>query len=234
MSNDTYDAQTIEVMKRSLTPQSNCVDVGCHEGAVLDKMVAIAPHGTHFAFEPIPDFHRKCVARFTPNRKVHIYELALSDCVGTFPFQHVVSNPAYSGLRRRRYDRSSETITEIMIRTNLLDNIIPTDVPIDFVKIDVEGAELQVLKGAIGVLRRSRPMIVFEHGLGAADYYGTSPEDMYELLAGKCELQISLMERWLNGEPPLSEADFCDQFYNGRNFYFLAHPSSASLGHPPG
>jgi len=209
------------------------VDVGCHEGAVLDKMVAVAPHGTHFAFEPIPDFYRKCVASFAPNPKVHIYELALSDCVGTFPFQHVVSNPAYSGLRRRRYDRSGETITEIMIKTNLLDNIIPTDVPIDFVKIDVEGAELQVLKGAIGVLRRSRPMIVFEHGLGAADYYGTTPEEVYELLVGKCGLQISLMERWLNDEFPLSRAEFCDQFYKGLNFYFLAHPRRDSCGRLP-
>jgi hypothetical protein len=64
-------------------------------------------------------------------------------------------------------------------------------------KVDVEGAELQVFKGTVQTIKRSRPLIVFEHGLGAADYCGTAPEILYDLLGGDCGLRLFLMEDWL-------------------------------------
>lgn len=45
-------------------------------------------------------------------------------------------------------------------------------------KIDVEGSELQVLRGAARVIRRDQPVIVFEDGRGAADLCGTRPDDV--------------------------------------------------------
>ena len=52
--NRIYDRQTVEVMQRCLQPDSVGVDVGAHGGDLLKEMVALAPHGTHYAFEPIP------------------------------------------------------------------------------------------------------------------------------------------------------------------------------------
>jgi hypothetical protein len=93
-------------------------------------------------------------------------------------------------------------------------------------KVDVEGAELQVFKGAVETITRSRPLIVFEHGLGGADYYGTSPGDMYDLLAGRCGLRLFLMTEWLqsDGSASLNRNAFCTQFSSGANYYFLAAP----------
>jgi hypothetical protein len=45
---------------------------------------------------------------------------------------------------------------------------------------------------------------VFEHGRGAAEYYGVRPEQVYDLLVDEGGLEISVMEDWLNGERPLS------------------------------
>jgi hypothetical protein len=90
----------------------------------------------------------------------------------------------------------------------------------------VEGAELQVFKGAVETIKNSRPIIVFEHGLGAADYYGTSPENIYDLLSAQCGLKLFLMSEWLdsNGRLSLSKKAFCEQFSSGNNFYFMAAP----------
>ena len=56
--NARYDAQTVAVMARVLAPGSNCIDVGCHHGKILDAMLRFAAHGAHFAFEPLPDLLR--------------------------------------------------------------------------------------------------------------------------------------------------------------------------------
>ena len=45
-----------------------------------------------------------------------MHEAALSEAPGTASFQHVVTNPAYSGLLKRRYDRTHEDVVEIQVR----------------------------------------------------------------------------------------------------------------------
>ena len=224
--NSLYDIQTVEIMKRVLQKDSNCVDVGCHEGGILTEMLRFAPIGTHFAFEPLPGMYQGLVESFGSLANLHLYGYALSDTAGKASFQYVVSNPGYSGFRRRRYDSPHEQIQQITVKTNLLDNLVPKHISIQFIKVDVEGAELQVFKGAIETIKRSRPIIVFEHGLGAADIYETSPENMYDLLALQCGLKLFLMAEWLesNGRVSLSKDAFCEQFSRGNNYYFMAAP----------
>jgi FkbM family methyltransferase len=220
-SNAVYDAQTVSVIERCLLPHSSCVDVGCHQGSVLEHVLRLAPRGRHFAFEPLPAYATLLRERFAQAR-VAVFELALSDTAGEATFQHVVTNPSYSGLRRRRYDRDDERLEEIRVRTERLDALLPPELPIALIKIDVEGAELQVLRGATETLRRWKPVVVFEHGLGAADHYGTTPEAVHELLAG-CGLRVSTMERWLAGEGALDRETFAAHFRNGWDYYFIAH-----------
>lgn len=220
-----YDQQTTAVMRRVLASGSNCIDVGCHQGAVLDEMLRLAPEGVHYAFEPLPDFYSALQRKYSGAANVHLYEAALSDKTGCVSFQHVVTNPAYSGLQRRRYDRPQEQLEEILVDMLRLDDVIPASLQVHFLKIDVEGAELQVLRGAQETLHRCRPYVVFEHGLGGADMYGTHPEQVFDLLVA-CGLQVSLMGDWLTSgsHAPLSRDAFVEQFNTGRNYYFLAHP----------
>lgn len=222
LKNAAYDRQTVAVMRRCLKADSNCVDVGCHEGLVLREMLRLAPAGTHYAFEPIPGLYERLRVAFP---EVKVFGVALSDTAGETVFHHVTSNPGYSGLRRRRYDRPEETVQEITVRAELLDEILPADQRVDLIKVDVEGAELQVLRGAVKTIRRNRPVIVFEHGLGAADCYGTIPEQVFDLLVGECGLRVSLMKDWLRGDGPLSREGFAAQLHGRLNYYFMAHPA---------
>jgi len=109
---------------------------------------------------------------------------------------------------------------------------VPERTPIRFIKVDVEGTELQVFKGAVKTIGNSRLVIVFEHGLGGADYYGTQPEHIYDLLlAGQYGLKLFLMAEWLEdkGKASLSREAFCEQFTSGSNYYFMAAPPDSSV-----
>ena len=219
-----YDVQTIEVMQRILRHDSNVADVGCHSGEILHEMLKLAPNGHHLAFEPLPNMFAMLEEKFGGNRHVSLFNLALSDVAGTVEFQHVVSNPAYSGLRARAYDRPDEIVEKIDVKSARLDELVPESMCLDFIKIDVEGAELQVLKGAVETIARCRPVIVFEHGLGGSDYYGTTPEQVYTLLVDALGLGCFLMSDWLatDGARSLGKQAFCDEFYRGSNYYFMA------------
>jgi FkbM family methyltransferase len=220
---DTYDGQTVEVMRRVLRRRSVTVDVGAHTGLILKHLVRRAPGGRHFAFEPIPHCFQTLKEQFGHLRGVELFECALSAEPGSSSFQHVVSRPTYSGLKARRMDRPNEEIVPITVKCARLDDMIPADVKVDFVKIDVEGGELGVLQGGVATLRRSKPVVVFEHGLGGADYYGTEPEQVFDLLHGQAGLNVSLMLRFLKGSPPFTRAEFAENFRTGQNYYFIAY-----------
>ncbi len=220
-----YDRQTMLVMQKVLHANSNCVDVGCHEGVLLKEMLRFAPQGWHFAFEPIPGLCQGLREAFGQLPKVKVYEAALSDTTGSTTFQHVLSDPAYSGMRRRRYAQANPVIEEITVQKQTLDAIIPSDIPVHFIKIDVEGAELSVLKGAVQTILKNRPVIVFESGLGASECYGTGPDDVYDFLVTTCGLRMFLMADWLGseGKKSLSLEDFRQQWDSNTNYYFMAH-----------
>lgn len=219
--NQRYDKWTGQIIKKVCHSTSNCIDVGCHKGEVLEKILKAAPQGTHFGFEPLPHFYDNLQKHFPAN--CHFYKIALSNQKGETTFEHVVSNPSYSGLKKRRYDRPHEEVQTITVQTDLLDHIIPEDLKIDFIKIDVEGAELEVLKGSGDLIRRCHPVIVFEHGKGAAEFYATRPQHIYEFLQQECGMQISLLDRYLKGLPPLSKQEFIRQYEEEVNFYFVAY-----------
>lgn len=221
--NQRYDRQTKKVIEAVCNAGSNCIDVGCHKGEILDIMLRTAPSGRHYAFEPIPVLYENLVKKYA-HRNVQVYRLALSNQTGKTSFNYVVSNPAYSGLIKRTYDRPNEKDEKIQVDTAKLDAIIPPALHIDLIKIDVEGGELQVLEGGKETISRCRPVIIFEHGLGASEFYGSSPEKIFSLLEN-AGLRISLMESWLKGGEAFSLGSFKDQFYNRKNFVFIAYPS---------
>lgn len=222
--NQIYDDQTLTIMRQTLHSTSNCIDIGCHAGVFLDEILKISPHGSHYGFEPLPHLYASLKEKYRDHPNVAIHNTALSDTSGFAQFQHVVSNPGYSGLKKRRYDRPNEIIQTISVAMERLDDVVAPNETISFIKIDVEGAEFQVLTGAKETIKRCRPVIIFEHGIGAADFYQTTPEMVFDLINLEFNLKCFTMEQWLNsnGTINLSRASFCDEFRSGRNYYFMA------------
>jgi len=219
--NQRYDFLTKKILRR-LTPNSNCIDVGCLKGEILDLMLISAPQGTHFGIEPIPQQYNFLKEKYASLNNVNIVNIAASNHSGTATFNYVISNPSYSGLVKRDYDRSGEIDTKIEVHTELLDNVIPENLPISFIKIDVEGAEMQVLEGASKIVNRWKPLIVFEHGLGASNHYGTTPDQIFRYFSEKSML-ISTLDNYAKNRPALTLQEFNKQYFDKINYYFVAH-----------
>ncbi len=220
--NMEYDRLTNRLMKQELKPDSNCIDIGSHRGEVLEQMLKYAPEGQHYAFEPIPELFRYLQKKFSG--KAHILPYALAEKEGVSTFNYVKNAPAFSGLKKRKYHIKNPEIQELEVNVKALDRLLPESLQIDLIKIDVEGAEFPVLKGAKNILKKSRPLIIFEFGLGASDYYNTDPDEFYQFLAKECQLKIYPIKNWFSNRVALSQKEFKDLYLENKEYYYLAKP----------
>jgi FkbM family methyltransferase len=217
-SNQRYDSQTKRIMQIVLEHNSTFIDVGSHKGEVLSKALKIAPKGKHYAFEPIPQIHKKLDKRY--GQYCDVKNIGLSDHFGETSFNHVVSNPAYSGIKQRTYPKK-EKIEEITIQVDTLDNQLFDQERIDMIKIDVEGGELDVLKGAVKILNKFHPVIVFEHGKGAAEYYETTPQEVFTFLDEQ-HYNVFTLKAFIENANQLTKDEFISLFNSNKEYYFLA------------
>lgn len=216
-----YNEETVAIMRRVMAPDANGVDVGAFEGALTRPMVEIAPHGRHIAVEPQPSYAAKLREEFP---QVRVLELALGDHPGTADFIEALDSPARSGLKKQEYPTEHERTKTISVRVARLDDLVSPDTPIAFIKIDVEGAEYMVLRGAVATIRRDRPVIAFEYGRAGRQDYGTEPATMWRLLHDELGLEISLMRTWLDHGPPFTAEGFRQMVDSGKEWMFIAYP----------
>jgi FkbM family methyltransferase len=221
--NQRYDQQTEQIFKNKLKASSNCIDVGCHQGEILDLMMTYAPEGLHFGLEPIPEFYHALEKKYKNFDSCTILNYAASNEKGLSSFNYVVSNPAYSGLRKRDYDQAGEEDMSIEVQTERLDVLIPGNIEIDLIKIDVEGAELLVLEGARKLIKKHQPLVIFEHGLGASDHYGTGPQEIFQYFSEQ-KMFVNTMRGFLKKSAPFTQDRFQSEYYQKRNYYFIAFP----------
>lgn len=150
----------------SLCHPGDCVlDIGANVGDwTLAMSLRVGSHGKVLAFEPVPylaETVRK-TARINRQHWVEVLAVALSATDGTAEFSIERGNSGGSRLGRKEGD-----FTQTVVKTARLDTLIASRsdlARIDFVKIDVEGAEADVLAGAQQTLERFRPAILLECG----------------------------------------------------------------------
>lgn len=213
-------ARIDEVVRRIVGPGSNCIDIGCHLGAMLNQLLRLAPYGRHMAFEAVPHKAKWLQQRY---RTADVRAMALSDERGNILFYENVSRPGYSSMRPPA--EADDQFREVAVPCDRLDAVLPEGYGVDFMKVDVEGAELLVFRGAEGVLELHRPILLFECTTSTTQQFGIRPVDVYDLLTGKHRYDIYHLRDWLEDGWPLDREAFeTAVVYPFRAFNFLAVP----------
>jgi FkbM family methyltransferase len=156
-----YERRTMAVLARLLRPDDVTLDVGAHIGAMTLAAAVLAPRGGVHAFEPVRV--SAALARENASRNglgnVHVHRLAVDEREGS---ARVHLNPAAAG-GSFVSERSALGPTETVPATSLDAWVEAAGLErVDLVKVDAEGSELGVLRGARGVLGRFRPAVVVE------------------------------------------------------------------------
>jgi FkbM family methyltransferase len=154
----TYEPGQTRAFQDIVKPGDVVYDVGAHYGyyTLLSSLLA-GDRGKVIAFEPSPSNLARLQLHLQANRcgNVEIEEFALSDREGTARFD----NQTGSGTGHLSASGSIE------VRTTTLD-LLPARLPApQVIKIDCEGAEVQVLEGGAQMLSSARPAIFLStHG----------------------------------------------------------------------
>src|SRR5512147_2665678 len=182
-------------------PRSNIVDVGGKKGRHVAVFLDHLRADRVYVFEPNPEMCAILHRRYGARRNLTISETALADHSGVEEFTVNLGAPGESGLRQRIFsDPARARVERITVPVARLDDQV-FDAPINYVKIDVEGGEIGVLRGGRDFLARHRPLLSVEYGRPSYSAYGHTADTLYEEAAmlgyAVCDLFGNIF-RWID------------------------------------
>jgi FkbM family methyltransferase len=218
-----YEAKVQQVYEAILRPGMGGIDVGAHVGRHSLEMVrCVAPGGYVMMFEPLPDQFaalQSCIqADLTLSKHAEVHPFALSDVSGQTEFCVAVDAPGYSGIRERRYDVPTR-VKRITVPLARLDDVAGHMKRVDYIKIDTEGAEWNVLKGAPRTLDRHRPVVTFEFGENSYSAFNVDPAEVFQFFALKSFTVLDILGRQLDQEA------FCSSSIRQNVWDYIAVPN---------
>jgi FkbM family methyltransferase len=194
-----------EAMRPVVAPGDVALDIGANMGihtVLLARL--IGPRGKLFAFEPntalLPTLRRTVAG--LPNAS--LYTCALSDEVGRSAF-FIPADDSKASLADWTDVAIDGIAREDVCERRRLDDMVAegTIAPPDFIKCDVEGAELLVFRGARAVLDRpDAPIMLFEVNAHTAAGFGFGTFDAKDFLAALPAAHYRFFEVKDNGALP--------------------------------
>jgi FkbM family methyltransferase len=156
----TYEPPLIRFLQTHNTEGWTCLDVGANVGAVALALAKyVGPSGKVYAFEPGPPNQQRLRNNFTLNPgllgRTELLECGVADKPGELWWAEEHGNPGNALLSDKGTHKIQVITLDAFLSSRQLDHV-------DFVKIDVEGMELQVMRGAAEVLRSFQPAVYFE------------------------------------------------------------------------
>ena len=150
------------------------VDAGANFGIyTVIAAKAVGMEGRVLAFEPnalVMPVLKKNV-ELNGFRNVRLFQAALCDSDGEAQLYHYadLGPVGYAIAPGDTGDKGSETVTTVTLDSALKSEGLDR---VDFLKLDIEGAELAALYGARELLAQCKPMVLFELNPGAAERFG--------------------------------------------------------------
>lgn len=170
-------------LRSHLRPGMTVIEIGANVGLLTTvAAAAVGDRGRIIAYEPAPDTVQALRRACRSCTHVEIRQAAVADRPGARRFFVDLSESTSSTLYPAAAGPNHRAV---LAAACSLDSELPT-LPdaIDFIKIDAQGAEGYIFEGARRLLKRDKPLIIFElwpDGLRAA---GVDPAHVLERLAG--------------------------------------------------
>jgi len=166
-----YEREFTAAIVKCVKPGYICYDVGGYRGYLAGAM-AMAGASRVFVFEPLPA-NQKALCRLcelNPQLPVNVIAVALGAEDGAALLK-VMPDASMGKLSSSSFQSEVTALNEMSITVRKIDSLLQTREipPPDVLKIDVEGAEADVLTGAREMLRVSRPRIFLEAHGGALE-----------------------------------------------------------------
>lgn len=190
-----WEADISQMFRSLCRPDSVVVDIGANFGyfsVLAANLIGTGGGGQVIAFEPNPSL---CTL-LRRNRDINwsiapvvLHEIAL----GEGDKQLVLHVPKCRGANGSLSPPEGMACDEIPVQVRRLDDVLPPNLAVDIMKIDVEGHEATVLRGAQAVMARSPDLhIILEWSRTQMKAAGISPQDVLSLLDGFVPHRIAL------------------------------------------
>ena len=205
-----YETATFEFLRRNCRLGTTFLDCGAHIGlfAVVGAQL-VGETGKVFSFEPTPNTREVLEEVVRLNDCQQIVEVraeAISKESGTATFFDTgdqVSN-ANSLVRTQRHEAGLSVPT-----VSIDDFVAERNLKVGVIKIDVEGAELDALRGAFETLRTQRPPLSLGLHPDAMKQAGATLEEVWEILA-RLDLKVFYEERLIERDWFISRENIFD------------------------
>lgn len=176
-------------------------DVGASVGSVTGLYRHLWPNATIHAFEPFPESFRTLKATFASDRLIHAHELGFAERAGSLSL-NVNNVPDTSSLLPSDAAGSSfwgktilDTVQQVDVEIATVDAFCQNNNigQIDILKIDTQGAEARVLRGADMMLREKRISCVYAEVILVPTYQGQGKfHEILKLLDDHCYSLFSI------------------------------------------
>jgi FkbM family methyltransferase len=182
LNGEVYSKDLINLVLAELEKINNPIllDIGACTGsfALLDIITSVKIH----SFEPSRAYIELIENVKLNNSKTTCYNVAISDYIGKGNFNEVEANSCIALSMLGGIPASHKEVTTFDIEVNTIDNFCKSNKIIpSVIKIDTEGNELFVLKGAINTIKKHNPIIFAEYSQENANQYGYGIGEINEL-----------------------------------------------------
>lgn len=167
---DFWEINISNLFINILEPGDVFIDIGAHVGYYSSlAAVLVGESGKVIAFEPTPRTFANTEKNLRTFKNAQAINKALSDTKGTVSFtDYGPKYSAFNSLTARsedNFNKMNNAATVIDVETDTLDSILTnTSAFPTVIKIDAEGAESAILRGAEKTIVVSKPLITFEVG----------------------------------------------------------------------
>jgi FkbM family methyltransferase len=160
----TYEIEFSQALSRCVRPGDVCYDIGGYRG-YMAGVFALAGASRVIVFEPLPEnvAALERLIELNPELPINVAKLAVDESQGIIPFS-VMADPSMGKLGDSPFQKEVGILRQIEVESACLDYLVASGrfPGPDVIKIDVEGAELGVLRGAEATLRKHHPAVLIE------------------------------------------------------------------------